>query len=171
MTILFNVLAGAAAVVLASCDSGGSGGGGGPEAVSVLAQSGGCPSIQGTGDPGDLEGIYDVTDYRRDPVNVVYTVIGPDGGATDFDYDGDSFGSGGNCFIKRQEGFASFTLIRDSRYLWTFNNPDENGCAYARDDLLIDRDGDTLNIRNSSGSASMSWRAVEVSAADLLQCN
>ena len=72
MRILFNVLVGAAAVVLASCDSGGSGGGGGPEAVSVLAQSGGCPSIQGTGDPGDLEGIYDVTDY---PVSYTHLTL------------------------------------------------------------------------------------------------
>ena len=171
MKMFSRVMICATSVLLASCGSGDSGGGS-PGQIGLLAlDDSGCPSIEGTGDPGVLEGIYDVTDYRRAPVNVMYTVIGPDGGATDFDYDGDSVGSGGNCFIKRQEGFASFTKIRDNRYLWTFNNPDENGCAYASDDLFIDIDAETVNISNSSGTASTTWREVAIVASDLIQCN
>ena len=165
------VMIGTTSVLLASCGSGDSGtGNSGPIGLLALDDAG-CPRIEGTGDAGSLEGIYDVTDYRRVPVDVMYTVIGPDGGATDFDYDGDSVGSGGNCFIKRQEGFASFTRIRDNRYLWTFNNPDENGCAYESDDLFIDIEADTVNIKNSSGTASTTWREVAVAASDLIQCN
>ena len=97
-------------------------------------------------------------------------MIGPEGGATDFDYDGDTVGSGGNCFIQGQEGFASFTQIEGTQYLWTFNNPDENGCAYARDDIFIEREDETLSLRSTSGTASISWRIVNATPADLIQC-
>lgn len=156
-------------MVLAGCGGGSTGG----SLPVVVAQSdgSGCPPIEGTGNAGGLQGIYDVTDYTRSPANVVYTVIGPDGGSTDFDYDGDNHGSGGNCFIKRHEGFASFTLLQSNRYLWTFANPDSTGCPYARDDVFIDRSGSTVTISNTSGSASINWRAVDVTANDLIQCN
>ena len=130
----------------------------------------GCPSIEGSGVTG-IEGIYDITNYATSPVNVVYTSIGRDGIATDFDFDNDDVGGGLNCFVKGQEGLASFTRISGDRYAWTFGNPfNDTGCAYARDEVIIQTSADTLTISNTSG-ATIDWRIVnDASLSDLTKC-
>ena len=138
--------------------------------VAPAALTNGCPSIEGTGVTG-IEGIYDITNYATSPVNVLYTSIGRDGIATDFDFDNDEFGSGLNCFVKGQEGFASFTRISGDRYSWTFGNPfNDTGCAYARDEVIIETSADILTISNTSG-ATIDWRIVsDANLSDLTTC-
>jgi len=156
--------------VLSGCGGSSSGGAVAGTVVSPQSDANGCPTIAGTGRT-DLAGIYDITNYSRSPANVMYTVIGSDGIATDFDFDGDDFGDGRSCFVKGQEGFASITRITGDRYSWTFGNPfDDTGCAYARDEVQITRSGNKLNISNEAGM-SIEWRVVtEASISDLTTC-
>lgn len=176
-----NYLVAVVSVLVASC--GGSGGGSTSNSVAdtpVVTESGNplvsddgtflpqgdCPALEGTGQPGSLVGIYDITNYQTDPVNVVYTVIGPDGGTTDFDFDNDSVGDGQLCFVKGQEGLASITHVSGDRYLWTFVNPFDNGCPFAVDEVQISRSDESLTI-----NGSVTWRAATgTSVADLVEC-
>jgi len=167
-------------LLAASC--GGSSGGGTTETVTLTSSvigtgneavsddgsflpQGDCPSLEGTGTPGSLVGVYDITNYQTDPVNVVYTVIGPDGGTTDFDFDNDNIGGGQNCFIKGQEGLASLTQVTGDQFLWTFVNPFDNGCAFAVDEVQITRTNDSLTINNT-----VTWRSTSVSVSELVEC-
>jgi len=159
-------------LAIAGCDSSSGGSGGGSGGLSVVqVTGGGCPTIAGTGNAGSMEGIYDITDYRRSPTNVMYTVVTSDGGATDFDYQADSVGNGGNCFVKSQEGFASITHVNGERYLWTFADPfvETSGCAYASDEVFVRREGDFVSIA-LNGGASVKWRKVDVRVGDLIPC-
>lgn len=160
--------------LITGCDSsGGSAGGVSPAGVSIVqvTSGDGCAVIAGTGSSGTLQGVYDITDYGRVPTNVMYTVVTPDGGATDFDYQGDSLGNGENCFVKGQEGFSSLTQVNGDRYLWTFADPfmEASGCAYASDEVFVTDQGDTISIALSGGGA-VSWRKVNAAITDLIPC-
>lgn len=159
--------------LMAGCDSSGGSSGGGSAGLSVVqvTSGDGCPVVGGTGSAGILQGVYDITDYGQVPTNVMYTVVTPDGGATDFDYQGDSLGNSQNCFIKGQEGFSSITQVNGNRYLWTFADPfmDTSGCAYASDEVFVSDQGDTISIALSGGGA-VSWRKANAAITDLIPC-
>jgi len=162
-----------AMVLIPGCDSSGGSSGGSSAGLSVVqvTSGDGCPLVGGTGDAGIMEGVFDITDYGRVPTNVMYTVITPDGGATEFDYQGDSMGNGENCFIKGQEGFSSITQVNGDRYLWTFADPfmATTGCVYASDEVYVTNRGDTISIA-LSGGGDVSWRKANAAITDLIPC-